>query len=608
MNLKEGFIAYLNDYYLDIICKDIYKYAEQNNQQILIVSRIIKDFTSLDDDEPELTFKIKIDTEYLLPPKSYTKTFVVEYKCILDDGIKELTCLGVEPAYKRKFKYDNELSKYMIPYISKTKYEEYGTRFAKKYLKDKYQEYPVDVDAIVLEMNLKTIISNDLSLATLGSTIFKNCEFPFIDFFSNEEKKEKLQKGTIIVNVRNILMTGNDNLVRSTTIHECLHWHFHKKAFEILMLLNDEYKYINCVEYKGSEQFSEMFNLMEAQANALTPVVLMDKDNVNEELYLVLSKFNNTPKLENLTRIDSLREVASELASIFRVTLNAMVKRLVSLSYDDFAPLQNKNSVKNFVPTLSEKNLSEKQSRCINEDQLKVLYEHEPVLKYLLDEKIFKFVNGYVVFNNEKYIQGEASSLELTNYAKDNISECSILFNTEWDFTRKESFNEFSVLTLNRLGREGVCYVSMPSSEISTVVKMVEKRYPEERKRRFFKDFRTPVPNKPFSDYLIYLMEKRKVTIGELVSRSGCSESSIKRYRKFDNDSYSIEVVLAIAAGLKCYPYETYNLLALAGFNIDTDSKRHKVYKCLVEDYYYAGIAAWNAYLEKHGVHKLSSA
>lgn len=602
LSLQEEFIKYLNDNYLEIISKDVYKFLEDSGKKILIINRIITDLSALDSDEFEFQFKIKFNADFLYNYSIYTRIFIIEYICTLDNEIKDLKCISCTLSSNARFEYQNELSTSLVPYITREKYEDYALRFTAKYIGKDYHKYPVDVDAIVIKMKLTKIISGGID--SLGSTVFKDCELN-ITCANNVSTVRKLKKGTIVVNIRNLIITKNDNLERSTTIHECVHWHYHKKAFEILMLLNDKYKYLDCKNYTSDEPIAEIFNLMEAQANALTPIILMNKVSIEEELHKVLLTAKDNTELSTVPRIDVLHKICSEMANTFNVTLNSMTKRLVALSYDEFAPLQNKNKVEHFIPVFGERNLPDDKSRCINQEQFKVLNQNNSVLSSLLKNRTFVYADGYVVFNDKQYLNGEYPLQHLSDYAKEHISECSLLFNTKWSY-KNPSLTKFSLITLNRSGRKGVCEVSMPSSEISSIVQMVEKHYPEDKKKNFFKEFRIPTPDMHFSDYLIKLMDKYQVSIAQLVTRSGCSISVIKNYRKYDYDDYTIEMVLGIAAGLRCYPYETYSLLELAGFNIETPSKKNESYRYLVEDCYNDGIRLWNQYLEKKGEHKLN--
>lgn len=166
--------------------------------------------------------------------------------------------------------------------------------------------------------------------------------------------------------------------------------------------------------------------------------------------------------------------------------------------------------------------------------------------------------------------------------------------------------NSISLITLNRDGQKGICEVSIPDNEYDGIIEAVEKTFEETRKKDFIKKYRVPAPNMHFSDYFSELMKKYNKTIGQLEIISGSSISTIKKYREYNYDGYSIEQVLVFASALKCYPYETHNLLELAGFNINSESKRNEHYRHLVNECYDKGVKHWNDYLEGVGEHRLN--
>lgn len=602
LNFREEFIKYLNEKYVDIFCEDITRFLEKNNQKILIVSRSITDLTALDNDDPDFQFKVKIETEYFYNLNTVTSIFVLEYKCKLDNGISELRLLDINHASKVKFKYSHTLSDSMIPYITKEKYEEYGERFAKRYYKSKWLDYPVNIDLLLNKMGLTRTISG--SIDSLGKTVFKDCKVTLVTE-NNSERELALKKGTLIVNIKNYLLTGNETLVRSTTLHECIHWHYHKKAFEILMLLDSKYSYLDCKKYESTDPISEIFNLMEAQANAITNVVLMKKVNIENHLLEIINDANGNIEYNFRPQIDILHSFCSQMANDFNVTYTSMVKRLVVLNYDMFGALRNRNNVENFLPIDSDEILEENKSRCINREQFMVLYKNNEVLRRLIQDKIYVYVNGYVILNDKKYLEGDYPLQTLSQYAIKNIKECSICFSTIWKY-HKVPLNSFSLITLNRDGQKGVCEVSIPDNEYDGIIEAIERTFEESRKKEFIKKYRVPVPNMHFSDYFSELMKKYNKTIGQLEIISGSSISTIKKYREYNYDGYSIEQVLIFASALKCYPYETHNLLDLAGFNINSESKRNEHYRHLVNECYGLGVKHWNDYLESVGEHRLN--
>lgn len=286
------------------------------------------------------------------------------------------------------------MSDSMIPYITKEKYEEYGERFAKRYYNSKWLDYPVNIDILLNKMSLTRIISG--AIDSLGKTVFKDCKVTIINE-NNTKREMTLTKGTLIVNIKNYLLTGNETLVRSTTLHECIHWHFHKKAFEILMILDSNYSYLDCKKYESTDSISEIFNLMEAQANAVTNVVLMKKVNIDNHLLKITNNAKGNIEYHFRPQIDIIHSFCSQMANDFNVTYNSMVKRLTDLNYDMFGALRNKNNVENFIPVDSDEIFDKNRSRCINREQFIVLYKNNEVLRKLIQDKVYVYVNGYVV-------------------------------------------------------------------------------------------------------------------------------------------------------------------------------------------------------------------
>jgi pentatricopeptide repeat protein len=73
----------------------------------------------------------------------------------------------------------------------------------------------------------------------------------------------------------------NTGTANNTIIHGCVHWDRHRKAFELLSLLEGTAKHISCEivegEYNGIAPSESALKWMEWQANQLAPRILMQK-------------------------------------------------------------------------------------------------------------------------------------------------------------------------------------------------------------------------------------------------------------------------------------------------------------------------------------------
>lgn len=175
-SLKLEFSKFLQENYLERITEDISNNLVILNEDGILLRSEIIDLTALDNDDDEFRFKIKVGSEVLKINGTIDLfTFILEYTCLLDDGIKNLKLLGFSKNTSGKFAYKEALTDYFIPFNKKENYDNLAIRFLKYYLKSDYKNYPLNVIELVEKIGLKTIISTNVN-DSLGKIIFKDCE------------------------------------------------------------------------------------------------------------------------------------------------------------------------------------------------------------------------------------------------------------------------------------------------------------------------------------------------------------------------------------------------------------------------------------------------
>ena len=177
-SLKTEFSKYLQEHYLARIADDIGKKLISINENGVLLRSEIIDLTALDSDDAEFTFKIKVGSEVLkLDGNIKAFTFYIEYSCILDNEIKNLTLKNINEGSAGKFIYKDALTDCFIPLNKKENYDKLAVRFLKFYLKANYKAYPLNVIELVEKIGLRTYVSTNVN-DSLGKTIFKECELP----------------------------------------------------------------------------------------------------------------------------------------------------------------------------------------------------------------------------------------------------------------------------------------------------------------------------------------------------------------------------------------------------------------------------------------------
>ena len=96
-------------------------------------------------------------------------------------------------------------------------------------------------------------------------------------------------------------------------------------------------------------------------------------------------------------------------------------------------------------------------------------------------------------------------------------------------------------------------------------------------------------------DALVYHMDRKKITIDQLVERAELSDTTIKKYRSGESKP-PIENAMAICIGLNLPKQYSLDLLERAGYILN-DTAQHRAYKmCL--DYSDGTLRQWNMILD----------
>lgn len=594
-SLKAEFIKYLSDNYLNRINNDINSKLVEFNITGILLRTEISDLSALDNDELEFVFKIKVRSEFLtLTGNTSMQSFDIEYSCILNNGIHNLTLKDLLKSGTKRFTYTNSLTECFIPLNKKENYEKLSIRFLKHYLKGEYNSFPLDVNELIRKVGVTPVISSNFS-DTLGKTVFSDCQLNL----GQDNKLKLVKKGSIVINTKNLLMTANDKLARITIVHECLHWHYHKKAFEIIMLLNDKYKYFDCTEYEpnNDDPIITALGWMEAQAYALARTCMMLGNNVN---YIIDDEYKNMEVAvsDGVDKADYLYSIVAKSSNEFGLPMKDVVKRLILLGYEEFENFKNDYYGPIYDTVLQHEKLGPNQTRRIEQRIFDFMMKNSPNLKVAIESGLYVYADGFVVINLPKYVIRIGDWYMLNTYARDHIEECSLIFNIKKEY--KYSFSSLHLITANSgsvdstiLVGDACAYIIDPCMIPSILNQPIGKRNHLLTNSYIHDDEQT------FSQYFKSLIKKYGFdSVQEIVDATHCSRSVIENYRDYDDIGYSVEKVLSICAGMKLTPPEAKHLVRKSGV-VDLFSKSHrsKVYLDLINNHWEDGIEKWNVIL-----------
>lgn len=599
ITLKTEFIKYLQENYLGKITEDINnKLLELREDGILLRSEII-DLIALDSDYDEFIFKIKAQCEVLKTDGNFASyMFVSEYSCILDNGIKNFKLIEVIESKSNKFTYKEILTDCFIPYNKKEDYEKLAIRFLKYYFQSNFKEYPLDVITLIDKVGLKIHLSTNVN-DSLGKTVFTDCDIQLV----KDGPHIHVKKGSIVLNIKNFLLTGNNKLFRTTAVHECLHWHYHRKAFEIIMLLNSQYKYVDSTDYKQDDEdpIKSALAWMEIQAYSITKACMMLEENVRNQVGNAFNEINFM-KVQGMDKIDYYYSIVSAISDTFETTLSDTIKRLSHLGYTEVDNLRNEfyDSFTNSV--IHNERLNNNQTRRINKQIFNFMLENSPKLKLAIQSGLYVYADGFVVIKSPKYLIRIGDNYMLNTYARNHIEECSLIFNVRKDYkTRFDLTSVLQFITANSgVSNSTIIVGDVESYVIAPFMLQSILDQSEPIRSQILKNAYIYEDNLTFSDYFKHLIEKYGFTsVKDLMEATHCSRSVIENYRDFDDAAYSIEKVLSICAGMKLLPPESKHLIKKCGLiDLRSNSKRTKIYKYLIEECWNEGIEKWNKVLK----------
>ncbi len=221
---------------------------------------------------------------------------------------------------------------------------------------------------------------------SLGLTVFQTQKLTVADEETGAEMIRRFPRGSIIIDADTIWDRGLGSF-NFTLAHEMYHWYAHRvyMAFMDIMGRPDDYRTI-----KGH---------LESQADGVGARILMPRRAV-EQKYKELLDGSDT---------DAYEVAVAECAAFFGASKTAMRKRLGELG-------------------LYQENRSPSVRRRLDIVDMFGLYASDRTFRNLLDSGAYRYLKGYVVKNDPKYIADDA----LTDYAREHPSECVMTFREEY--------------------------------------------------------------------------------------------------------------------------------------------------------------------------------
>lgn len=382
-----------------------------------------------------IAFDIVIDTTLLVydsdryhndKSEATHQWFTIKCTGNLSYSLADFDICNIE-CYYEKSKSTHQMSDSLVPIIYKEQLDKVATKFLQKY----YPEVllaPIYLDPMVLteRLNLKvekTPITEDLSV--FGQIYFRDTETVVYDPKNKTNIKIPVTCGTILVNP-NVAFQRNLGAFNNTIVHECVHWHLHKKAFALERLFNENATQIKCKVVGGTEgSNSEATKWMEWQANALAPRIQMPFDMFKQQAAITINKYRD--KLDIFEICELMLYVIEDLSQFFLVSKTAVKLRLIDVGYEEtIGSLIYIDD--HYVKPHSFKKGS------IKSNQTYSIPAKDAAIQCLINPKLqntekYIYIDSHFVLDHPKYVsQNDEGETQMTDYARYHIDECCFAF------------------------------------------------------------------------------------------------------------------------------------------------------------------------------------
>ena len=564
--------------------RDLYNDAFLSNITTIIKSYKSQYFNAgLNDIDMDLMLGVDISIDSNGQVYNYTDYFTFQLNFKLDRGVKGLKIINLKRGDTLRLgNKKNLLNQILVPSYPTDMAEEIAEDFVKEFSPDNL-ETPAPLSVFDIASKLGLEIQSEIMSPTIKGMI------TFRDTYITPSHKEReiiTKQGTIVVN-EHIDIFYSNGVKNNTIIHECIHWWLHRKFIECKLLFNGDQSLIICPsDNELNEKMDSDLYKIEMQARILAPLILMPREASIIKFEELLFKYRQGP-YDSRTIYE---KALVEFAEYFGVTPTSAANRLSKLGFND--TLQQNINLK--VKKKSKTYFLSYWDYC----EMQV----DERVSQLIERKLLIYVDGFIVPNLERIVKYDSDKEEyhLTEYALKNITQFAIPFNVKWDGDMGNDDVLYHALYHSGTAAKRVL---MNDDGFEVVVKTFKMMGSDPRAKEFFRTFRgddTQSCNSKYSEYLILLMDRHKISIRTLAEKAKVYKSTIDNYRKLQEQNYTVEATLKLCIGMNAYPYETLNLLELMDCPLkDPNTKLKKAYLKLITEAYDKDLDYWNNYLHK---------
>jgi hypothetical protein len=572
-----------------------------------VLEDMIVEFTrNINIDEDTLNFDVIVsctidltaDGTFGVANHDISQWFILSCSATITNKLESLIVLSIAPFKFLKHLATNGIAveKNIIPILYKKDLDNEASSFLKKYYPEALEQpLPVPIKKIAENLGLEIIqghcITDNFSI--FGQICFSEGTINVYDLFKCTNYDIPVKRGSIIIDA-STFYERNLGCVNNTIAHEIYHWYRHRIYVSIKQIIHKK-KVIACrcptdTAYPQKFETWSDEQQMEWQANKLAPRILMP-------LKTFCIKVNELYKLNGYSSLTITAEeliiLATELSTFYSVSRQSVLIRMLETGFKEAAlalqPIDTRttHSLVDLHGAFSE-------------------YRNNSELKELVNNNLFKYVAGYFVINDSRYIEISPSGKpSLTDYALSNMQECTLQFS--WQLSEQQRFHEQHSTDILYRAKEIPQESKFTSKNNVAVInlseKLQQKRIEFERQNA---EYKLSATNKSCWQLIYEIIQARGLSKSHFCTLTDLDDINYRRAEKNERTKPAFRTIVTIACGLNLGINTTETLLMLAGHAFD-ESDEHQALKFCVTSLMGSSIEEKNAFLASYGYEPLGS-
>jgi hypothetical protein len=479
-----------------------------------------------------------------------------------------------------------------VPIIAKDSLDAEATAFLESYYPDALKEpMALPVREVAARMGL-AIREASLSqyLTVFGMMVFGDSPVLCFDHDAQSYKEMDVKRGTILVDP-DVFFLRNLGCWNNTVIHECFHWHRHRKHYELTKMYVPDDALITChVDEKARPKPAERkwrdCDWIEWQTNSVAPRILMPKDMTLVKIGEFRRDYERAHPLA--TPLEVTGHIISGLADFFGVSRVSAKIRMLDLGFSEAAGLYvyvDDHYVSPFA--FSSEAIADGRSYSIGIRDGFSEYLLNPDFRQYIDSGAFIYIDGHYVIDDPTYVsRTPACEPRLTNYAKGHADECCLGFSLVSDETAVPDVGSY--LETGAFRKAVSPYRRRPEFSDDDHNRIVLDK--AEELRRIKEDLKDETLNRKeqgldFAPLARRHIAKSRYNRAVLRQKTLLADKTIQRIKNDDSYKPDMDTVMALCVGLQIDFTESERLFAAAGYSLD-GPPRNRIFRKILLSYH----------------------